>query len=70
MEDEGDEGEGYGDGESVMQLLPLDSPFPLSLSPLPTSLVRFFDSLGLFYQGGKVSGVRRMKDEGARGGTK
>ena len=35
-------------GESVKQLFLLDSPCPLSLPPLPTSLVRFLDSLGLF----------------------
>lgn len=38
-------------GESVKQLFLLDSPCPLLLPPLPVSLVRFFDSLGLFGQG-------------------
>ncbi|KAG8532386.1 Type I Iterative PKS [Bacidia gigantensis] len=35
-------------GEVVDQLILIDSPCPLLLPPLPISLVRFFDSLGLF----------------------
>ena len=38
-------------GETISQLLLVDSPCPLLLPPLPVSLVRFFDSLGLFGQG-------------------
>ena len=40
-------------GEHVEQLLLIDSPCPLALAPLPTSLLRFFDTLGLFGPGQK-----------------
>ena len=36
------------EGELVDQLLLIDAPCPTELPPLPTSLVRFFDSIGLF----------------------
>ena len=38
-------------GEAVDKLILIDSPCPLILPPLPVSLVRFFDSLGLFGKG-------------------
>ncbi|KAI9801586.1 MAG: Type I Iterative PKS [Sarcosagium campestre] len=37
-------------GETVEQLILIDAPCPLLLPPLPVSLVRFFDSIGLFGQ--------------------
>ncbi|KAI9795935.1 MAG: Type I Iterative PKS [Piccolia ochrophora] len=39
-------------GEVVEQLVLIDAPCPLLLPPLPVSLVRFFDSIGLFGQEG------------------
>ncbi|KAL8723397.1 MAG: hypothetical protein Q9225_000313 [Loekoesia sp. 1 TL-2023] len=38
-------------GDTVEHLLLIDSPCPLLFPPLPASLVRFFDNLGLFGQG-------------------
>ena len=35
-------------GEIVHQMVLIDAPCPLVLPPLPTSLVKFFDSIGLF----------------------
>lgn len=41
-------------GETVERLLLIDAPCPVTLPPVPASLVRFFDRIGLF--GGKQQG--------------
>ena len=38
-------------GETVERLVLIDAPCPMTLPPVPTSLVRFFDSINLFGQG-------------------
>ena len=44
-------------GETVERLLLIDAPCPVTLPPLPTSLVRFFDSISLFGQRGSATAV-------------
>ena len=44
-------------GETVEKLVLIDSPCPVTLPPVPVSLVRFFDSIGLFGQPGQTAGT-------------